>query len=192
MKTDFISNFFDFFKIIFYSLAIIAVMLTFCFRMVIVEGSSMQDTLKDNDRVIVTNYISGFTHPECGDIIAISPYVNADTEDDYRGNFSMPIIKRVIAVEGQTIGFDTENQIVYVDGKPLNEPYISSATSRGVDWDIPDVIPKGKVFVMGDNRYVSLDSRSSQVELIDVNQIIGKAQFVVFPFSDICYLYKGE
>ena len=99
-------------------------------------------------------------------------------------------IKRVIATEGQTIGFDTQKGAVYIDGKIIKEPYISSKTLKGVEWNIPDKIPEGKVFVMGDNRAVSVDSRSSRIQLVDKKDIIGKAQIIVFPFNRFSYIYK--
>lgn len=177
---------FHFFKTIFYCLSIITVLLTFIFRMVVVDGPSMNNILNDKDRVIVLNYQSLFFSPKQGDIVAIAPDINSAENPD---KFQAPIIKRVIAVAGQTIGFDEDSGDVYVDGKIIDEPYISSNTDRGVEWDIPDVIPEGKVFVMGDNRNVSLDSRSVKVGLIDEKQIIGKAVIKVFPFSNFSYLY---
>ena len=113
-----------------------------------------------------------------GDIIVIS----------HGAEYADPIIKRVIATEGQTLSIDFDKGYVYVDGKKIDEPYIQGFT-HAEDAEIPKIIPKGKVFVMGDNRGVSLDSRSKEIGLIDVNDIIGKAQVVVFPFNSIKYLY---
>ena len=74
------------------------------------------------------------------------------------------------------------NYKIYVDGVLIDEPYIQGETIEG-NADIPDVVPEGKVFVLGDNRPVSLDSRSREVGLIDEESIIGKAQFVIIPHS---------
>lgn len=173
-----ISGFYDWIRCILFAISIVVICLTFVFRLVDVDGTSMESTLESKDKVIVTNL---FYTPKDGDIVVIShgaEYVN-------------PIIKRVIATEGQTIKLDYENDRIIVDGVVLNEPYINDSTFAGNygDYEIPEVVPEGKVFVMGDNRKVSLDSRRTEIGLIDVENVIGKAQFVAFPFSDFGYLY---
>lgn len=184
------------FKIIFYSIAILVLLLTFVFRFAVVDGPSMQNTLYNNDAVLITNYYPFFEYIpndvipynfslKQGDIVAVSP--SDETENEY--NIDNAFIKRIIAVEGQTIGFDTENGEVYVNGKIIDETYLASATLSGVEWEIPDVIPEGKVFVMGDNRAVSVDSRSIRIQLVDKKDIIGKVQFIVYPFEKISYVY---
>lgn len=183
-------------KIIFYSIAILVLLLTFVFRFAVVDGPSMQNTLYNNDAVLITNYYPFFEYIpndvipynfslKQGDIVAVSP--SDETENEY--NIDNAFIKRIIAVEGQTIGFDTENGEVYVNGKIIDETYLASATLSGVEWEIPDVIPEGKVFVMGDNRAVSVDSRSIRIQLVDKKDIIGKVQFIVYPFEKISYVY---
>lgn len=154
----------------------IVILLTFFFRIVNVDGRSMMNTLMDSDKVIVTNFM--YT-PENEDIIVIS----------HGAEYDKPIIKRVIATENQTLKIDFENQRIYVDGTLIDEPYVSSELKEG-NTDIPSVVPEGKVFVMGDNRLESLDSRYSEIGLIDKDDIIGKAQFVVFPFTRMQYLYN--
>ena len=118
--------------------------------------------------------------------LAVAP----DIESHHEHTIDNAFIKRVIATEGQTIGFDTQKGAVYIDGKIIKEPYISSKTLKSVEWNIPDKIPEGKVFVMGDNRAVSVDSRSSRIQLVDKKDIIGKAQIIVFPFNRFSYIYK--
>lgn len=172
------SNIFDWIRCILFALSIVIICLTFLFRLVDVKGSSMDNTLATNDKVIVTNL---FYTPESGDIVVIS----------HGAVYSHPIIKRVIATEGQRIKLDYENDRIIVDGIEISEPYIDGSTFGGNigDNQIPEVVPEGKIFVMGDNRRVSMDSRSSQIGLIDVDNVIGKAQFVVFPFEHSGYLY---
>lgn len=138
----------------------------------------MDTTLAQNDRVIVTNL---FYTPHNNDIVVIS----------HGAEYNSPIIKRVIATEGQSIKLDYENDRIIVDGTIIPEPYLDGSTFGGIyaDYEIPDVVPKGKVFVMGDNRKVSMDSRSSEIGLIDVENVIGKAQLVLFPFNNFGYLY---
>ena len=119
--------------------------------------------------------------PNNNDIIVIS----------HGAAYQNPIIKRVIATEGQSLKLDYENEQVIVNGIVIDEPYIKETTfsENFSNYDIPEVIPEGKIFVMGDNRRVSLDSRNSKIGLIDVSDVIGKAQFVAFPFNHFGYLY---
>ena len=191
MKNESYSVTFDILKPILYQVVFIVIVLAFVCRLAVVDGSSMSKTLEDNDVVLVTNYQSYFNYiPQLklkqGDVVAVAPDKNSDNQYKVDNAF----IKRVIAVEGQTIGFDEENSKVYVDGKIIDEPYLSSETFSGVDWDIPDVIPPNKVFVMGDNRAVSVDSRSVRIQLVDEKNIIGKVQFIVYPFDKLSYIYE--
>ncbi|WP_407724311.1 signal peptidase I [Ruminococcus sp. JL13D9] len=169
---------YDWIRCIVFAIAIVVVCLTFVFRLVDVDGTSMNDTLQTNDKVIVTNL---FYQPNNNDIVVIS----------HGAEYKKPIIKRVIAKEGQTIKLDKENDRIIVDGVVIDEPYIKGTTFSGNygNNDIPEVIPEGKLFVMGDNRQVSLDSRSTEIGLIDVKDVIGKAQVVAFPFNHFGYLY---
>lgn len=157
------------------AVVVIIILLTFFFRIVNVDGRSMMNTLLDGDKVIVTNFMY---EPKNNDIVVIS----------HAEEYDKPIIKRVIATEGQTLKIDFQNERVYVDGTLLDEPYVSSELKEG-NTEIPEVIPEGKVFVMGDNRLDSLDSRYSEIGLIDTDNIIGKAQFVALPITRIQYLY---
>lgn len=173
-----VAGFYDWVRCMLFAIAIVVVCLTFVFRLVDVDGSSMDDTLATGDKVVVTNFM--YT-PQNQDIIVIS----------HGEKYAKPIIKRVIATEGQSIELDYENDRIIVDGVVLDEYYIDGSTFSGNYGNnvIPEVIPEGKIFVLGDNRRVSLDSRSTEIGLIDEENIIGKAQFVAFPFSDFGYLY---
>ncbi len=173
-----LTGLYDWVRCILFAIAIVIVCLTFVFRLVDVDGSSMYDTLSSGDKVIVTNFM--YT-PKNNDIIVIS----------HGAEYSNPIIKRVIATEGQTIQLDYENERIIVDGIVIDEPYLNNSTFDGNigNNEIPEVVPEGKVFVMGDNRKVSMDSRSTEIGLIDVENVIGKAQFIAFPFGDFGYLY---
>lgn len=172
------AGFFDWVRCILFAISIVVICLTFVFRLVDVDGSSMDDTLATKDKVIVTNF---FYTPKNNDIVVIS----------HGTEYPNPIIKRVIATEGQTVKLDYENNRIIVDGIVIDEPYIKGTTFSGNYGDnvIPEVIPEGKLFVLGDNRKVSLDSRSTEIGLVDVENVIGKAQFVAFPFNDFGYLY---
>lgn len=154
------------------SVVIVVLLFTFLFRVVNVDGHSMADTIHDEDKVLLTSL---FYEPQNGDVVVISR----------AQNFEDPIIKRVIATEGQSLRIDFNTGDVYVNDTLLDEPYITSPTTDNEGGEIPEVVPEGYVFVMGDNRGNSLDSRSEQIGLIDKRNIIGKAQFVVFPFDRI-------
>lgn len=157
--------------------AVISVLFTFVIRDANVVGNSMYTTLHNNDKILITNFLY---EPKCGDIVAI----NAENQIEKR------IVKRVIAVEGQTLVIDYEKGFVYVDGIKIDEPYISSQTSEPANsMQIPYVVPDGYIFVMGDNRTISLDSRNKSIGLIPKDEVIGKAQFIVFPFDRFTYLY---
>ncbi len=172
------SGFYDWIRCILFAISIVIVCLIFLFRLVDVEGSSMDTTLETNDKVIVTNL---FYTPHNNDIVVIS----------HGASYDKPIIKRVIATAGQTLKLDYEHDRIIVDGAVIPEPYVNGSTFGGVyaDYEIPEVIPEGKIFVMGDNRKVSLDSRKEKIGLIDVDSVIGKAQFVLLPFDNFGYLY---
>lgn len=173
-----VANFYDWIKSVLYAVVIVIFCLSFIFRLVDVKGTSMVGTLQNKDKVIVTNFC--YT-PDNGDIVVISHGVQ----------YNEPIIKRVIATEGQTLKLDYENDCIIVDGVVIDEPYLDVSTFSGIyaDYDIPEVIPENKIFVLGDNRPVSKDSRSAEIGLVDVDAVIGKAQFVLFPFSEFKYLY---
>ena len=176
IKTGYSGNWvFDWTKSIVSIMFIMLFILTFFFRIVNVDGDSMKNTLLNDEKLIVTSFM--YT-PADGDIVVISHGQHLDE----------PIVKRVIATEGQTLKIDFDRQQVYVDGKLIDEPYVSSEIVQG-DSVIPEIIPEGKIFVMGDNRAISNDSRYNQVGLIDVDDIIGKAQFRVLPINKIGYLY---
>ena len=154
--------------------AVTAVVLAFTFllRTVGVDGSSMEPTLHHGDRVVITHLMY---RPEPGDIVVITQPNSAD----------VPIVKRIIADEGQSVMIDFSAGTVEVDGVVLSEPYIKEPTHLKRDVEFPVTVPPGCVFVMGDNRNRSLDSRDSGVGMIDKRYILGKAVFRFFPFDQI-------
>lgn len=170
---------FDICSTIVFLFVIVISIFTFVIRDVSIYGSSMNDTLKHDDKVMLTNF--NYT-PKPNDIVAI----NAEDKID------KIIIKRVIATGGQTIKIDYETGDVIVDGVIIEENYLSSPTRKVLDkeyWDISYVVPEGYVFVLGDNRDVSLDSRSKQIKFVSEDDILGKAQLIIFPFNRFSYLY---
>lgn len=155
-------------------LCVVLVLFLFFFRIAVVDGSSMYDTLIHNDYVLLLNsVISG--EPDRGDIIVVS-------KESYSNG--APIIKRVIATEGQKVDINFETGIVTVDGEVLDEPYIYTPTTNFEGIHFPITVEPGCVFVLGDNRGVSKDSRDPEIGQIDCREIIGKAIFLFYPGVD--------
>ena len=152
--------------------AIICGVLVFVFigRTIGVDGISMMQTLRDTDRVIMSNL---FYTPDNGDIV-----VFRSPTERFHG---VPLVKRVIATEGQTIDIAFDTGEVFVNGELCDEPFIYSMTTGQYDFKGPLTIPSGHVFVMGDNRSHSTDSRSHDVGLVDTRYILGKVLFILIP-----------
>ena len=154
-----------------YLLAGIMIVFLLVFRVIVVSGSSMYSTLVDGDYLLLLSNV--FYHePENGDIVVISK----ESFDNGK-----PIVKRVIATEGQTVDIDFENGIVYVDGIALQEDYINSLTTMDEGTAFPLTVDDGCIFVLGDNRGVSLDSRNPAIGQIDTREVLGKAIFLMYP-----------
>lgn len=153
--------------------AVIAAFLVFCFvfRVIGVEGVSMRPTLQDGDWVAVSGLSMNI---ERGDIVIITqPWER-----------NVPIVKRVIAKGGDTVDINFWLGEVYVNGVKLDEPYIEELTTHGYDVQFPLTVPEGKIFVLGDNRGESLDSRSSKIGCIDERYVLGKVMFRFYPESE--------
>lgn len=159
------------------ALVLIAILFTFACRIVTVTGTSMVPSFHNGDRVLVVNTPTGVQQ---GDVVVIVNVLNE------------PIIKRVIATEGQTVDFDYANKSVLVDGEPVDETQFG--LENGITEEpfsslgllgFPQTVPEGCVFVLGDNRSVSEDSRYQDVGMIDVRNILGKAVFHLFPLDSV-------
>lgn len=181
---------FEWLETIIVSVLLVVFVFTFVFRVVGIDGDSMENTLINGERVIVSNF---FYEPQQGDIVVISRnYTNNTSLSSY--DYTSPIIKRVIATGGQTVDIDFENGIVYVDDFPLDEPYTKTPTNVKADIDFPVEVPEGHIFVLGDNRNESLDSRYSIIGnygMIDTRYVLGKALIRIFPFNKMGGIY-GE
>ncbi len=161
----------DYLHDVVYILAVVLLIFTFCTRVVIVSGSSMFSTLADGDYLLlVNNPICG--EFERGDIVVASMdrFMNGEA-----------IVKRVIATEGETVDIDFQAGIVYVDDVPLIETYTYTPTNISEGMEFPLTVEEGCVFLMGDNRGNSRDSRSPQIGLVDKREILGKAVFLMVP-----------
>lgn len=150
------------------------VVLTFIFvvRVIGVEGQSMEPTLHNRDWMLISNL---FYEPDYGDIVVLTK----------RQFMEQPIVKRVIATEGQTIDIDFNAGRVIVDGHVLDEPYINDLTTRQFDMQFPQTVPEGCVFVMGDNRNHSSDSRVASLGMVDKRYILGRLVFRILPINRI-------
>lgn len=152
------------------AMVIIFVIFTFVCRPTSVIGSSMLPTLQNGDWLI-TSRESEYKY---GDIVIITqPNIHHE-----------PLVKRVIATEGQTVDINFTSGQVFVNGVELNEPYIKDLTKTPEGVTFPLEVEKGKLFVMGDNRNASSDSRDPGVGQIDTRYILGKAKFRVLPFGE--------
>lgn len=162
------------------AVVLIAVVFTFVCRVVTVTGTSMVPSFHEGDRVLVVNDFNGV---EQGDVVVI---VNVLEE---------PIIKRVVATAGQTVDFDEDMGELVVDGQPLTgEAYhiangITYVPDRpGEVLEFPQTVPEGCVFVLGDNRQNSKDSRFAEVGMVDCRNILGKVVFNLYPFSKLGFV----
>jgi signal peptidase I len=156
------------------SVLVVVAIFTFVIRMMGVDGHSMLNTLQHGDRLLVVNSMLYHDY-KYGDIVILRK--NGVFDDD-------PIVKRVIAVEGQTVDIDFAEGIVYVDGEALEEDYIREPTYTAEGTEFPLTVPEGSIFVMGDNRNGSSDSRDYRLGTVDTRYVIGKAAFLVFPGPD--------
>ena len=155
------------------ALIICVVIFAFFVRLIDVRGTSMNPTLSNGDKMLVSGM---FYEPKAGDVVVFK-------KDEY--DPERALVKRVIATEGQVINMDFDRGIVYVDGVPLEEDYIMEPTTNKIDFIGPQTVPEGCVFVMGDNRNASTDSRKKEIGMVDTRLILGKAYMVVYPLSQV-------
>ena len=160
------------------SVLVVVLVFTFVIRLIGVDGHSMVPTLQDGDRLLVLNSML-YDDYKYGDIVVLR-------KDTF---LEEPIVKRVIATEGQTVDIDFSSGSVYVDGVLLKEDYIHELTFLEEGTEFPLTVPEGSVFVMGDNRNHSSDSRDSRLGTVDTRYVIGKAVFLAFPGPDA---YTGK
>ena len=153
------------------AVVILFVVFTFCLRGVGVQGDSMEPTLHDGDLLAV----SALSSVKDSDVVIVT---QPNTMDK-------PLVKRVIAMGGEVVNIDFISHVLTVNGKVLEEPYIAAVTEESGDVQFPLTVPQGQVFVLGDNRNNSLDSRFSVIGCIDENYILGVAKYRVYPFKGL-------
>ena len=181
-----VSSLLEYVELFVFSLAIVVVVFMLFFRVCKVSGDSMNNTLTDKESLIVSNL---FYKPRNGDIVVFHQ----------TGYLNEPVVKRVIAVEGETVDiiFTDFHMMITVTDKDgnvriLDEPYAYYDSdmmaqkryySHPTDFSFPVTVPEGSIFVLGDNRYNSLDSRYKEVGFVDVRRILGRVVFRVSPFD---------
>ena len=172
-----ITDLYDWLQCIVSALVTCILLFTFVARTCGVVGPSMENTRYEGERLIVSNL---FYTPQRGDIVILR-------KDSFRDE---PIVKRIIALEGQTVDIDFIAGAVYVDGELLEEDYIKEPTYRSLDFEGEIKVPEGCVFVLGDNRNHSNDSRDALIDCVDTRYIIGKAYWRISPVERFGSLYE--
>ncbi|MEG2175230.1 MAG: signal peptidase I [Oscillibacter sp.] len=155
------------------SVLAVVLLFTFVIRLIGVEGTSMVPSLQDGDRLLVLNSLL-YDDYKYKDIVILRKETFGQE----------PIVKRVIATAGQTVDIDFSTGSVWVDGVLLEEDYINELTFTAEGTEFPLTVPEGSIYVMGDNRNHSSDSRHSLLGTVDTRYVIGRAVFLAFPGRD--------
>lgn len=151
------------------ALAVVSVIFSLFFRVVNVSGDSMTNTLTNGEKLLLTGAI---TNPTYGDIVVI------------RRENDTPLIKRVIGLPGDTIFIDDTNGLVYRNGEPLDEPYVRGGFTPSLGMASAYTVPDEGIFVLGDNRRESLDSRKLRDKIL-MKDVVGVVTFRMSPFESL-------
>lgn len=171
---------FEWLEIIVAAIAVVIILFTLVFKVITISGDSMLNTLHNGEKILISNL---FYEPKRGDIVVISRNTNNSTELTSQETC---IIKRIIATEGQVVDINFKTGVVSVDGIDLSEDYTYTKTNVKGDIEFPVVVPEGHVFVLGDNRNNSSDSRFSTLGyngMVDERNILGRAVIRILPFD---------
>lgn len=153
------------------ALLICVLVFVFVMRIMDVHGTSMVPTLHNGDKVLVSDL---FYEPARGDIVVFK-------KDGYDDNKAL--VKRVVAVAGDVVNIDFDRGIVYINGEAAEEDYIDVLTTTKIDFIGPQTVPENCLFVLGDNRNASTDSRDKRIGMVDKRLVIGKVLLVIYPFN---------
>ncbi len=165
---------YDWIESLMVALIFCVILFSFVLRLINVSGPSMNPTLYEGNKMLVSDL---FYKPKAGDVVV---FKNVDDNNEEKA-----LVKRVIATEGQEINIDFEHGIVYVDGQPLEEEYAAEPIHNKLDFIGHKTVPEGCVFVLGDNRNSSRDSRARSIGMVDERLIIGRVYAVVYPIDAI-------
>lgn len=154
---------------------VLAMVITIVVQPTTVSGESMYPTLKDNDYLFINKLTYEVEGPKRGDIIVFKTELIDDKSSKKKS-----LVKRVIALPGEHIVI--KNNEVYIDDELLNESYIKGVYTSG---DIDIIVPENNIFIMGDNRENSLDSRDDRIGTISLDDVVGKVSMRVYPFDKI-------
>ncbi len=163
--------FLDWFDALIFALTIVLVLLLFVARTVNIKGESMLPTLESGDQILARSFLY---KPKRGDIVVIDEYTQ----------FGVPLVKRIIGVGGDTIDLDAHSGDIYVNSQKIDEPYLAPGITRESNVSFPLTVPEGKLFLMGDNRESSQDSRDQDIGFIDERDVLGQGFFRLLPFQN--------
>lgn len=164
-------EFFEWIEALVMAFITVVLLLVFAFRVAGVEGTSMEPTLHSGDRIIISDL---FFTPKRGDIVVVTK-PNRENKN---------LVKRIVALGGETISLAPHGEGVYIDGALLSEPYLMDLAGEVQDLKLPLTVPPGHVFVMGDNRYSSKDSRSASIGTVDERYLLGRFVIRVLPLQN--------
>ena len=188
-----VDDFADMTESVIYAVFLVLLVFTFLFRIATVEGSSMVPTLEEDDRLIVSDIMY---EPKTGDIVIINSEKahlfsdSSQTEVTEAEGLHKRIVKRVIATEGQKVDIDFKLGIVYIDDVQIYESYIADLTTYDENaFEYPITIPEGYIFVMGDNRLRSKDSRHPDIGLVSKDDVMGHVILRISPFEKFGFVY---
>jgi signal peptidase I len=171
-KSEIFNDVFEWLHSIVFAWVVCVLLFTFIGRQIGVDGASMVPTLHDQDHLIISDL---FYKPKYGDVVVLRKLSFSEE----------PIVKRIIATGGQTVDIDFDTGAVYVDGTELDEPYINERIHRTYTTiEFPLTVPDEHIFVMGDNRNRSADSRDPRIGIISEADILGRAYVIIWPLKD--------